>query len=84
MRPFDTTPSRRVGEDTAQTIYFDTIGCRLNQREIEMMGRQARAAGMSLTNSAEKADWVVLNSCTVTSGGWSVGSLIRRPPRARR
>lgn len=52
----------------ADTLYFDTIGCRLNQSEIELMARQARAAGLRLVESAAEADWVVLNSCTVTAG----------------
>jgi threonylcarbamoyladenosine tRNA methylthiotransferase MtaB len=49
-------------------IYLDTIGCRLNQSEIETMARQFRVAGHQLVASAEMADMAVVNTCAVTSG----------------
>ncbi len=48
-------------------VFFDTVGCRLNQSEIEKMARQFRAAGHSIVSSAETADLVVINTCAVTS-----------------
>lgn len=48
-------------------VYLDTIGCRLNQSEIEMMARQFRAAGHEIADSAEDADLAVVNTCAVTS-----------------
>jgi threonylcarbamoyladenosine tRNA methylthiotransferase MtaB len=48
-------------------IYLDTIGCRLNQSEIETMARQFRAAGHEIVVSAEMADMAVVNTCAVTS-----------------
>ncbi|MEW5940994.1 MAG: tRNA (N(6)-L-threonylcarbamoyladenosine(37)-C(2))-methylthiotransferase MtaB [Chloroflexota bacterium] len=48
-------------------IYLDTIGCRLNQAEIEQMARQFRAAGHEIVMSAEGADLAVVNTCAVTS-----------------
>jgi len=48
-------------------IYLDTIGCRLNQSEIETMARQFRAAGHEIVASAEGADLAVVNTCAVTS-----------------
>jgi len=48
-------------------IYLDTIGCRLNQSEIETMARQFRAAGHEIVNSAELAEMAVVNTCTVTN-----------------
>lgn len=48
-------------------IYLDSIGCRLNQAEIERYARQFRAAGHSLVASPEQADLAVINTCTVTS-----------------
>jgi threonylcarbamoyladenosine tRNA methylthiotransferase MtaB len=47
-------------------IYLDTVGCRLNQSEIESMARQFRAAGHEIVASAEGADLAVVNTCTVT------------------
>jgi threonylcarbamoyladenosine tRNA methylthiotransferase MtaB len=48
-------------------IYLNTIGCRLNQSEIERYARQFRAAGHSLVESPEQADLVLVNTCAVTS-----------------
>jgi threonylcarbamoyladenosine tRNA methylthiotransferase MtaB len=48
-------------------IYLDTIGCRLNQSEIETMARQFRAAGHEIVAAAEGADLAVVNTCAVTS-----------------
>ena len=48
-------------------IYLDTIGCRLNQSEIETMARQFRAAGHEIVASAQGADLAVVNTCAVTS-----------------
>ncbi|MGA2489964.1 MAG: tRNA (N(6)-L-threonylcarbamoyladenosine(37)-C(2))-methylthiotransferase MtaB [Anaerolineales bacterium] len=48
-------------------IYLDTIGCRLNQAEIESMARQFREAGHEIVATATEADLAVINTCTVTS-----------------
>jgi len=48
-------------------IYLDTIGCRLNQSEIETMARQFRAVGHEIVTSAELADLAVVNTCAVTN-----------------
>ncbi|RME90751.1 MAG: tRNA (N(6)-L-threonylcarbamoyladenosine(37)-C(2))-methylthiotransferase MtaB [Anaerolineae bacterium] len=47
-------------------IYLDTVGCRLNQAEIESMARQFRAAGHEIVATPEEADLAVVNTCTVT------------------
>ena len=48
-------------------IFLDSIGCRLNQSEIETYARQFRAAGHTLVPSASEADLAVINTCTVTN-----------------
>ena len=48
-------------------IHLDSIGCRLNQSEIETYARQFRAAGHTLVPSPNEADLVVINTCTVTN-----------------
>ena len=48
-------------------IYLDTIGCRLNQSEIETMARQFRGAGHEIVASAEMAQMAVVNTCAVTN-----------------
>jgi threonylcarbamoyladenosine tRNA methylthiotransferase MtaB len=48
-------------------IFLDTIGCRLNQAEIETLARQFRAAGHEIVATAGGADLAVVNTCTVTA-----------------
>jgi threonylcarbamoyladenosine tRNA methylthiotransferase MtaB len=48
-------------------IYLDTIGCRLNQSEIEAYARQFRAAGHVLVPEPSDADLAVINTCSVTA-----------------
>jgi len=48
-------------------VFFDTVGCRLNQAEIEQMAAQFRAAGHLVVTEVEQADLVVVNSCAVTA-----------------
>jgi len=63
-------------------IYLDTIGCRLNQSEIETMARQFRVAGHEIVASPELADMAVVNTCAVTNDAASVSrSKIRQMAR---
>jgi threonylcarbamoyladenosine tRNA methylthiotransferase MtaB len=48
-------------------VYLDTIGCRLNQSEIEAMAQQFRQAGHEIVGVAENADLAVVNTCAVTA-----------------
>jgi threonylcarbamoyladenosine tRNA methylthiotransferase MtaB len=52
---------------TFMKIYLDTIGCRLNQSEIESMARGFRAAGHEIVTSADAAELAVVNTCAVTN-----------------
>jgi len=47
-------------------VYLESLGCKLNQSEVETLARQFVAAGHELVTSAEAADLCVLNTCTVT------------------
>jgi threonylcarbamoyladenosine tRNA methylthiotransferase MtaB len=47
-------------------IHLDTIGCRLNEAELENWTRGFLAHGHSLTADPEQADLVVVNTCAVT------------------
>ncbi len=47
-------------------ITFETLGCKLNQAETELLARQFTAAGHRIVSSAEDADIYILNTCTVT------------------
>ncbi len=48
-------------------IFLDSIGCRLNQSEIETYARQFHAAGHTLVPTAGEADLAVINTCSVTN-----------------
>ena len=48
-------------------IFLDTIGCRLNQAEIELMALQFRAAGHEIAAAVEGADLAVVNTCAVAT-----------------
>lgn len=48
-------------------VYLDSVGCRLNQSEIERYARHFRAAGHGLVSEVAKADLMVLNTCAVTA-----------------
>ena len=47
-------------------VFLDSIGCRLNQSEVETMARQLVAAGHEIVDDAARADKVILNTCAVT------------------
>jgi threonylcarbamoyladenosine tRNA methylthiotransferase MtaB len=48
-------------------IFLDTVGCRLNQSEIETYARQFHAAGHELVGDLAEADLTIVNTCTVTA-----------------
>jgi threonylcarbamoyladenosine tRNA methylthiotransferase MtaB len=47
-------------------VRLDFVGCRLNQSEIEAMGRELAARGHCIVGEGEQADVVILNTCAVT------------------
>jgi threonylcarbamoyladenosine tRNA methylthiotransferase MtaB len=48
------------------TVALDSLGCKLNQAEIQSFARQFEAAGYRLVEPDVKADIYILNTCTVT------------------
>jgi threonylcarbamoyladenosine tRNA methylthiotransferase MtaB len=48
-------------------VAFVTLGCRLNQAESDSLAASFVVAGYSLVDSADQADIVCVNSCTVTA-----------------
>ena len=48
-------------------VYLDSVGCRLNQSEIDRIARQFAQAGHQLVEDALQADLVVINTCAVTA-----------------
>ncbi|MET0068741.1 MAG: tRNA (N(6)-L-threonylcarbamoyladenosine(37)-C(2))-methylthiotransferase MtaB [Candidatus Thiodiazotropha sp.] len=47
-------------------IHLKTLGCRLNEAEMESWSRDFQARGHTMTGAAEEADLLVVNSCAVT------------------
>lgn len=69
-------------------VYLQTLGCRLNESEIEAMGRAFRRLGHTVVTNAEEADLCVINTCAVTvEAGRKSRKLIsqthRRAPEAQ-
>jgi threonylcarbamoyladenosine tRNA methylthiotransferase MtaB len=64
-------------------VFLDSIGCRLNQSEIETIGRQFRAQGNRLVPDPDQADLAVINTCAVTvQAAADSRKTIRRATRA--
>ncbi len=47
-------------------IALDSLGCKLNQAETELLARQLAEAGYQLVSPVDEADVYILNTCTVT------------------
>ena len=63
-------------------VYFDTLGCRLNEAEIQSWSRGVRQAGHSVVGHSDAAEIIILNSCAVT--GEAVTKSYKRSRRLRR
>lgn len=64
-------------------VYLDTIGCRLNQAEIEKYTARLAANGNELVSSMEEAELAIINTCAVTSeAGSDSRQKIRQAGRA--
>ena len=47
-------------------IFFDSIGCRLNQSEVEGFANTFRALGHEIVGNPAEADLAIVNTCAVT------------------
>ena len=47
-------------------VALDTLGCKVNQAESEVLARQLAEAGYQLVSPSDEADVYILNTCTVT------------------
>lgn len=52
--------------DHAVRVFLDSIGCRLNQSELEGLAHELLAAGVQVVAEVEASDVVLLNTCAVT------------------
>ncbi|HZQ05222.1 MAG TPA: tRNA (N(6)-L-threonylcarbamoyladenosine(37)-C(2))-methylthiotransferase MtaB [Anaerolineae bacterium] len=48
-------------------VYLQTLGCKLNESELEAWARDFTAHGDEVVNDPSAADTIVLNTCTVTA-----------------
>ncbi len=63
-------------------VHLKTLGCRLNEAELETWSRDFQALGHELTQELNEADLVVVNTCAVTSEAVRKSrQLIRRAQR---
>lgn len=64
-------------------VFLQTLGCRLNEAELETWSRDCRARGYQLTDDAAHADLILINSCAVTSESVRKSrQLVRRAQRS--
>lgn len=64
-------------------VHLRTLGCRLNQSEIETMARQFQQQGHEIVDAPEQADQIVVNTCAVTQDAVSSSRrLVRQLNRA--
>ncbi|MFA5088490.1 MAG: tRNA (N(6)-L-threonylcarbamoyladenosine(37)-C(2))-methylthiotransferase MtaB [Candidatus Omnitrophota bacterium] len=71
-----------------KTIFFYTLGCRLNQAETAILQNIAVKEGFMISEAGDAAEVVVVNTCTVTEKSdvdtrRLVSKIIRGNPRAR-
>ena len=48
------------------SVHLQTLGCRLNEAELETWAREFRTRGIAVTSDVTTADMVVVNTCAVT------------------
>ena len=64
-------------------VYLTTLGCKLNQSEIEGWARRLAAAGCYIVTGPANADACIVNTCTVTNvAARKSRQLVRRCTRA--
>lgn len=68
-------------------IYLDSIGCRLNQSEVELMAGDFLRAGHTLVDTQTAFDMAVVNTCAVTAAAAAdsrarIQQLRRQQPQA--
>ena len=69
-------------------VHIKTLGCRLNEAELEIWAREFEVAGCKIVAELERADLLILNSCAVTQDAVRksrglVRKLLRENPKAK-
>ncbi|MBA7479848.1 Threonylcarbamoyladenosine tRNA methylthiotransferase MtaB [subsurface metagenome] len=55
-----------IGWVKSMRVALDSLGCKLNQAETELLAKQFTEAGYKLVSPADGADVYILNTCTIT------------------
>ncbi|HUU38390.1 MAG TPA: MiaB/RimO family radical SAM methylthiotransferase [Candidatus Desulfaltia sp.] len=64
------------------SCFIQNFGCRVNQAEAFSWAEELERGGMRLEDDPARADWVIVNTCTLTSkADRDVRKFIRRIPR---
>ena len=50
-------------------IYFNTFGCKTNQYDSALIAQMLADQGLERAETLDTADWVVVNTCSVTKRG---------------
>jgi len=61
------TPGTRGPATPVRTAAIANLGCKVNQAEMEAAARLLRERGIAIVDGHERADLVLVNTCTVTS-----------------
>lgn len=64
-------------------VFLDSVGCKLNQSEIERMAHQLRQAGHKLVATPEESNLVVINTCSVTAAAAADSRSVTRKAHRR-
>jgi threonylcarbamoyladenosine tRNA methylthiotransferase MtaB len=69
-------------------VHFESLGCRVNQSELESLSRRFAACGYTVVDDPARADICVVNTCAVTTlaerkSRQRIRSLARANPMAR-
>src|SRR5262249_61953630 len=60
-----TAPCERDFQGMSTSVYIETFGCQMNVSDSERAARGLRKAGYELVGSADGADVVLFNTCSV-------------------
>ena len=72
----------RVQKARPPRIAVHSLGCRANQEEVECILGSLRERGFDVVALGERADWTLINSCSVTAAGESdARQMIRKAVR---
>ena len=67
----------------SKKVIFETLGCRLNHSESEILKRDLLQRGYQIAGEEDSADLCIVNTCTVTEQGDAKNRQLIRSPHRR-